>query len=98
MQRGCYFIKVIAGTSIALLFSRLLVEASEVIPCWAQGCLLTGGLSEHAVAGKLRVRHKSKTWQVEAARGSGGVPFPFNKICLLFYEYVPVVAVYQQAV
>lgn len=75
--RGCYFIKVIVAPSIALLFSRLLVEASEIIPCWAQCCLLTGGLSEHAVAGKLRVRGRSKTWQVEAACGNGGVHVHF---------------------
>ena len=74
---GCYFIKVIVATSIALLLSRVLVEASEVIPCWAQCCLLTGGLSEHAVAGKLRVRGRSKTRQVETACGNGGVPFHF---------------------
>lgn len=65
---------MIVVTSVALSFPRLLVEASEAIPCWAQCCLLTGGLSEHAVAGKLRGR--SKAWQVEAACGNGGASFP----------------------
>lgn len=75
--RGCCFIEVIVGTSIAPLFSRLLVEASEAVPCWVECCLLTGGLSEHAVAGKLRKRGRSKTWQVEAACGNGGAHFWF---------------------
>lgn len=50
--------------------------------------LLTGGWSERAVAGKLRGRGRSETWQVEAACGNVEMvvfPFSLNKMPLVCY-------------